>query len=331
MVVEDSKKDSEPPGEIDNMPEKVQKKKLMPIFELLKMAYYGVSHRDKVWDRAGAFLGIYFPTIIFCGLAKILLYVIYGEPKATQLSNLVVLVFLIPLCALLLGILRSFHSESKFSFFEIYGHGFKRLFSFLWLAILYQAIVLIGLCFLIIPGILLGIRYVLSPAVLVIESKKGFKALTRSKVLAKTHYFYLLESCAACVGTIILTFLLMSLFAGEITLMIVNVIIITYSIMFISCIYYLTYSELVFSEKYNAAAASLNAQQELEELVRQYDEWKESWISRGKSKKTLEEQQAKEIEDSELGGSGRWKCPSCESVNGPDRSSCYSCGQLRPA
>lgn len=66
---------------------------------------------------------------------------------------------------------------------------------------------------------------------------------------------------------------------------ILNAIILTYGAMFISCIYYLIYSQLILSEKYKVAATSLHAQEEIEVLERQHDEWKESWISRGKRKR----------------------------------------------
>jgi len=117
---------------------------------------------------------------------------------------------LIPLSAVLLGILYSFNQESKVSFFEICAQGFKRLAPFLVLALLSALIIALGLCFLIIPGVFLAMRYGLPIAVSVFENKKGFEALARSKVLAEKHYFFLLKSYAVCVGAVFVAFLFIS-------------------------------------------------------------------------------------------------------------------------
>ena len=179
---------------------------------------------------------------------------------------------LIPLSAVLLGILYSFNQESKVSFFEICAQGFKRLAPFLVLALLSALIIALGLCFLIIPRVFLAMRYGLPIAVSFFENKKGFEALARSKVLAEKHYFFLLKSYAVCVGAVFVAFLFISFFARLISLFILNAIILTYGAMFISCIYYLIYSQLILSEKYKVAATSLHAQEEIEVLERQHDE-----------------------------------------------------------
>jgi len=48
MMAKALRENSKPPDEIYDLLEKAPKRKLMPILELLRMAYYGVSDRTQV-------------------------------------------------------------------------------------------------------------------------------------------------------------------------------------------------------------------------------------------------------------------------------------------
>lgn len=65
----------------------------------------------------------------------------------------------------------------------------KKFLAVLWTSVLAGLLVLIGLVFLIIPGIILMIRYALALPVVVLESARGMAALKRSQELVKGHWW----------------------------------------------------------------------------------------------------------------------------------------------
>jgi hypothetical protein len=91
---------------------------------------------------------------------------------------LLLIFFVIPI-----GVLYSFHVPQKSGYDQIFVEGFKRLLPSLLVLFLYAIIVIVGLLVFIIPGIYLAIRYSLSWPVVVLENKRGFNALKRSKEL----------------------------------------------------------------------------------------------------------------------------------------------------
>ncbi len=66
--------------------------------------------------------------------------------------------------------------------------GLKKIFPIIWTSILMGIIVMLGFIALIIPGIFLWIRYLMSQHVVVLEGKSGFSALKRCKELMKGNY-----------------------------------------------------------------------------------------------------------------------------------------------
>jgi len=89
------------------------------------------------------------------------------------------------LLAILIGVFYSFDVPGKSSIDNVFIEGFRRLFPFLLVFLFNIFIVILGLLFFIIPGIYLSIRYSQSLSVLVLENKRGFSALSKSKKLTE--------------------------------------------------------------------------------------------------------------------------------------------------
>jgi hypothetical protein len=88
-----------------------------------------------------------------------------------------------------------------------FRYAVSRIHSILWISILSALAVLLGLVLLIIPGIIVAIRFVFGSTVLVVEGRKGTKALGRSWQLAKGHFWKLL-------GTLLLANIMASVVEG---------------------------------------------------------------------------------------------------------------------
>jgi hypothetical protein len=83
----------------------------------------------------------------------------------------------------------------------------SRIHSILWISILYGLAMLLGFVLLIIPGIIVFVRFVFGSTVLVVEGRKGTKALGRSWRLARGHFWKLL-------GTLLLANIMASVVEG---------------------------------------------------------------------------------------------------------------------
>jgi hypothetical protein len=70
-------------------------------------------------------------------------------------------------------------------------YAVSRIHSILWISILTGLAVLLGFVLLIIPGIIVGVRFVFGSTVLVVEGRKGTAALGRSWRLAQGHFWKL--------------------------------------------------------------------------------------------------------------------------------------------
>ncbi len=73
--------------------------------------------------------------------------------------------------------------------FFIFLNSFDILFSFLWLGLLMSLWVLGGLLLLIIPGIIIAIRFSLASYILIVEGRRGLNALMRSRDLVHGYTF----------------------------------------------------------------------------------------------------------------------------------------------
>jgi hypothetical protein len=88
-----------------------------------------------------------------------------------------------------------------------FRYAVSRIHSILWISILSGLCVLLGFVLLIIPGIIVAIRFVFGSTVLVVEGQKGTKALGRSWRLAKGHFWKLF-------GTLLLANIMASVVEG---------------------------------------------------------------------------------------------------------------------
>jgi hypothetical protein len=87
----------------------------------------------------------------------------------------------------------------------------SRIHSILWISILSGLAILLGFVLLIVPGVILLVRYYFGTTVLVVEGHKGSKALGRSWRLAKGHFWKIL-------GTILLASILASVVEGVLSI-----------------------------------------------------------------------------------------------------------------
>jgi hypothetical protein len=87
----------------------------------------------------------------------------------------------------------------------------SRIHSILWISILFALAVLLGLVLLIVPGIIVLIRFYFGSTVFVIEGKKGSKALGRSWRLAKGFFWKIL-------GTYLLASIMASFIEGVLSI-----------------------------------------------------------------------------------------------------------------
>lgn len=94
---------------------------------------------------------------------------------------------------------------------QTYRFALRRTHSILWLLLLMGIAVALGFIALIIPGIILYVRFAFGTSALVVEGSKGSKALSRSFRLAKGHFWKIL-------GILILSWLVSQLAAGIIAL-----------------------------------------------------------------------------------------------------------------
>jgi hypothetical protein len=92
-----------------------------------------------------------------------------------------------------------------------FRYALSRIHSILWISILSALAVLLGFVLLIIPGIIVAIRFVFGSTVLVVEGQKGTKALGRSWRLAKGHFWKLF-------GTLLLANIMASLVEGVLSI-----------------------------------------------------------------------------------------------------------------
>jgi len=83
----------------------------------------------------------------------------------------------------------------------------SKIHSILWISILYGLAVLLGFVLLIVPAIIVWVRFVFGSTVLVVEGRKGSQALGRSWRLAQGHFWKLL-------GTLLLANIMASVVEG---------------------------------------------------------------------------------------------------------------------
>lgn len=87
----------------------------------------------------------------------------------------------------------------------------RRIHSILWISILYGLAILLGFVLLIVPGIIAYVRFAFGPAVLVVEGRKGAKALGRSWRLSLGNFWRLF-------GVLILASLMTAIVSSVLTL-----------------------------------------------------------------------------------------------------------------
>ena len=92
-----------------------------------------------------------------------------------------------------------------------FRYAVSRIHSILWISILSGLAILLGFVLLIVPGVILLVRYYFGTTVLVVEGQKGSKALGRSYRLAKGHFWKIL-------GTILLASILASVVEGVLSI-----------------------------------------------------------------------------------------------------------------
>jgi len=128
------------------------------------------------------FIFLFFSDLILPEISKTI--GLPAELLPNILSTIVVtVIFILIFFVIPIGVLHSFHVPQKSGYDQIFVEGFKRLLPSLLVLFLYAIIVIVGLLVFIIPGIYLAIRYSLSWPVVVLENKRGFNALKRSKEL----------------------------------------------------------------------------------------------------------------------------------------------------
>ena len=88
-----------------------------------------------------------------------------------------------------LGAYVSTLTEESLSMSEALAAGVRLLHSYLWLLFLSTLLIMLGLVVLIIPGIILFVRYVFGDFVLLCEGKKGYEALKQSARYVEGRWF----------------------------------------------------------------------------------------------------------------------------------------------
>ncbi len=80
-------------------------------------------------------------------------------------------------------------TNKSLSIGEVLGSGVRLLPSYLWIAIISSIIIMLGFLALVVPGIILMVRYAFREFVLLCENKRGYDALRRSSEYVKGRWF----------------------------------------------------------------------------------------------------------------------------------------------
>ena len=130
------------------------------------------GYQSTNFDWQGFFSGMALPAVIY-GLIGIILFVL--------------LVTLIDLATA--HYVYHLAKKESLKILDSYRYGIKNLFAYFWVHLLVFLVVLLGFCLLVIPAFYVVIVLSLVTPVCVVESKKGFATLKRSRELIKGYFW----------------------------------------------------------------------------------------------------------------------------------------------
>ena len=230
------------------------------IIQLIKNSWILSTDKKRIYDRLLPLMVVlifvnliqfFFVMLIETGVMGNMLtsFGFSAVPIANVLSVLFFVMILSCFFIISTGVFYSFDAiEKKPSFAGTLEVGFSLLFSFLFVFLLNVLLVSFGLLFLIVPGIYFAIRYSMSLPAVILEKKKGIAALSMSKELTMGYFW------TVFFGYLVLFFLFFVFYCvffaiirvnmGSINL-IVNIVVIPFSIVFLLAYQFNLYKHLV--------------------------------------------------------------------------------------
>lgn len=146
--------------------------------------------------HAVLFVSIYLiPTVLFVIYTFFIL--LFSSPdldpvlRQVALPFNLVLTFMLIIVSILavIALIRAVSSPESTTLASAYKFGLENLLSYIWLALLTGAAVMVGFLFLIIPGILFLVWFVFVYYILVLEGVKGVDAMKASKAYVKGYWW----------------------------------------------------------------------------------------------------------------------------------------------
>lgn len=164
------------------------------------------SYKSRFWELT---LAIFLPTVIVA---------LVGNPRGTSQGFLVALAALIISALVNLGILYAVVENTPV--LKSIKKAWRNIWGYWWIMILSGLIVMGGAIFLLVPGIIFAVWFMMAQYIFVLENKRGLDALLRSKeyvqghgwdIFGKIMYFILISLIiliAAAIGGTLLALLL---------------------------------------------------------------------------------------------------------------------------
>lgn len=149
------------------------------------------------------------PAILFVAIA----FLGGAEPKPSPLVALLGIVSWVLYLIVNITIIKGMANPTLTNWSEALKAGAPRFFSFIWAGVLMALISFLGFMLLVIPGIYWVILYSLYPYALLIEDKRGWSALKRSRELVKGYWWAVLGRLLAF-SLVIWTIMLVVSFVG---------------------------------------------------------------------------------------------------------------------
>lgn len=155
---------------------------LLSATRLLEGALKRLKERFKI-----AFQIILIPLILY---TPYVFYVDFGSSIIFSIVSIIVTFFFV-LSSLMAGIalIYIFGKDEKLGFLEYLKLGANKLRSYIWIAIIYDFIILGGYILLIVPGIMFSVWFSMAFYALILEDKKGMEAMIRSRELLRGKFW----------------------------------------------------------------------------------------------------------------------------------------------